>query len=121
MVLGRIHDCIYGAGGPDLRHTPLGERKAKLHSIVRKTLERLLYCEHVEGEGGERPLAYSSELSPSGFTLKLEVSVLLSLESANEPPSQSSWQGGELRDRKLAPRVRLDYLHVTKLPKSGLP
>jgi bifunctional non-homologous end joining protein LigD len=37
--------------GEDLRYAPLGERKHKLRSILPTGSERLLYCDHVAGDG----------------------------------------------------------------------
>lgn len=37
--------------GEDLHYTPLIERKAKLRGIVPQKNDRLLYCDHVLGEG----------------------------------------------------------------------
>ena len=39
-------------GGQDLRRLPLIERKLRLQSVVPKRGERLLYCDHIEGDGG---------------------------------------------------------------------
>ena len=40
-----------GIDGEDLRYSPLIERKARLRSVVPQRRERLLYCDHVEGDG----------------------------------------------------------------------
>jgi bifunctional non-homologous end joining protein LigD len=37
--------------GEDLRHLPLIERKLRLRSVVPRQGERLLYCDHIEGDG----------------------------------------------------------------------
>ncbi len=37
--------------GQDLRYSPLTERKQKLRTILPIASERVLYCDHVEGDG----------------------------------------------------------------------
>src|SRR5207245_10545163 len=37
--------------GEDLRNLPLIERKERLRGLVRIGSERLLYCDHIEGDG----------------------------------------------------------------------
>jgi hypothetical protein len=37
--------------GEDLRYLPLTDRKLRLHSVVPKRGERLLYCDHIEPDG----------------------------------------------------------------------
>ena len=37
--------------GEDLRHLPLIDRKLRLHAVVPKRGERLLYCDHIDGDG----------------------------------------------------------------------
>jgi bifunctional non-homologous end joining protein LigD len=37
--------------GKDLRYSPLTERKTKLRSILPASSERILYCDHIEGDG----------------------------------------------------------------------
>jgi ATP-dependent DNA ligase len=37
--------------GEDLRYLPLVERKLRLHAVVPKHGERLLYCDHIDGDG----------------------------------------------------------------------
>ncbi|PYV82132.1 MAG: hypothetical protein DMG93_12945 [Acidobacteria bacterium] len=37
--------------GDDVRYLPLIDRKQRLHTLVAKQAERLLYCDHVEGDG----------------------------------------------------------------------
>jgi bifunctional non-homologous end joining protein LigD len=37
--------------GEALRYLPLIERKARLRSVVPQRRDRLLYCDHVEGDG----------------------------------------------------------------------
>jgi bifunctional non-homologous end joining protein LigD len=37
--------------GEDLRYLPLIERKLRLHAAVPKRGERLLYCDHIDGDG----------------------------------------------------------------------
>jgi len=42
---------LLSCDGEDLRYFPLSERKHKLRSIVPQQSRRLLYCDHVEGQG----------------------------------------------------------------------
>lgn len=37
--------------GQDLRYSPLTERKHKLRSVLPTDSERILYCDHIEGDG----------------------------------------------------------------------
>jgi bifunctional non-homologous end joining protein LigD len=37
--------------GEDLRYLPLIDRKLRLHAVVPKRGERLLYCDHIDAEG----------------------------------------------------------------------
>ncbi|HYH00331.1 MAG TPA: hypothetical protein VD837_14455, partial [Terriglobales bacterium] len=37
--------------GEDTRYLPLSDRKLRLRSVVPRSGERLLYCDHVEGDG----------------------------------------------------------------------
>jgi bifunctional non-homologous end joining protein LigD len=37
--------------GEDTRYLPLTDRKLRLHAVVPKRGERLLYCDHVKGDG----------------------------------------------------------------------
>jgi bifunctional non-homologous end joining protein LigD len=37
--------------GEDLRYLPLIDRKLRLHAVVPKRGERLLYCDHIDGDG----------------------------------------------------------------------
>jgi hypothetical protein len=37
--------------GEDLRYLPLVDRKLRLHAVVPKRGERLLYCDHIDGDG----------------------------------------------------------------------
>jgi bifunctional non-homologous end joining protein LigD len=37
--------------GEDLRYMPLIDRKLRLHAVVPKRGERLLYCDHIDGDG----------------------------------------------------------------------
>jgi bifunctional non-homologous end joining protein LigD len=37
--------------GEDLRYLPLFDRKLRLHAVVPKRGERLLYCDHIDGDG----------------------------------------------------------------------
>src|SRR5207248_7323497 len=37
--------------GEDVRYLPLTDRKLRLRRVVKKKSERLLYCDHVEGDG----------------------------------------------------------------------
>ena len=37
--------------GEDLRYLPLIDRKPRLHALVPKRSERLLYCDHIDGDG----------------------------------------------------------------------
>jgi bifunctional non-homologous end joining protein LigD len=37
--------------GEDLRYLPLIDRKLRLHALVPKRGERLLYCDHIKGDG----------------------------------------------------------------------
>jgi bifunctional non-homologous end joining protein LigD len=39
------------SNGEDTRYLPLSDRKQRLRRVVRKHSERLLYCDHVEGDG----------------------------------------------------------------------
>jgi bifunctional non-homologous end joining protein LigD len=39
------------ANGEDLRYLPLVERKLRLRAVVPKRGERLLYCDHIDGDG----------------------------------------------------------------------
>jgi bifunctional non-homologous end joining protein LigD len=43
-------DLLY-SNGEDLRYLPLADRKHRLHGLVPTNVERLLYCDHVEGMG----------------------------------------------------------------------
>jgi hypothetical protein len=55
--------------GEDLRYLPLIDRKRRLHSVVRNGGDRLLYCDHVEHDGGgcsgRLVTSTSKESSPS--------------------------------------------------------
>lgn len=37
--------------GEDLRYLPLTDRKRRLHAVVPRQSERLLYCDHIDGDG----------------------------------------------------------------------
>jgi bifunctional non-homologous end joining protein LigD len=37
--------------GEDLRYLPLIDRKLRLHAVIPKRSERLLYCDHIDGDG----------------------------------------------------------------------
>lgn len=37
--------------GEDVRYLPLSDRKLRLRAVVPKRSERLLYCDHIEGDG----------------------------------------------------------------------
>jgi hypothetical protein len=37
--------------GEDVRYLPLCDRKLRLRAVVPKSGERLLYCDHIEGDG----------------------------------------------------------------------
>jgi bifunctional non-homologous end joining protein LigD len=37
--------------GEDVRYLPLIDRKLRLHAVVSKRGERLLYCDHIDGDG----------------------------------------------------------------------
>jgi bifunctional non-homologous end joining protein LigD len=37
--------------GEDLRYLPLVDRKLRLHAVVPKRGQRLLYCDHIDGDG----------------------------------------------------------------------
>jgi bifunctional non-homologous end joining protein LigD len=39
------------SNGEDLRYLPLTERKLRLHAAVPRQSERLLYCDHIDGDG----------------------------------------------------------------------
>ena len=39
--------------GEDLRYLPLIDRKLRLHAVVPKRGERILYCDHIDGDGEE--------------------------------------------------------------------
>jgi bifunctional non-homologous end joining protein LigD len=39
--------------GEDLRYLPLVDRKLRLHSVIPKRGERLLYCDHIDSHGEE--------------------------------------------------------------------
>jgi len=45
--------CADSENGEDLRYLPLIDRKLRLHAVVPKCGERLLYCDHIEGDGEE--------------------------------------------------------------------
>lgn len=83
--------------GQDLRYTPLIERKHQLRSILRTGSERLLYCDHIEGDGETLfQLACDSDLE--GIVAKRKFDPYLSdqarwLKIRNT--SYSQWHGRE--------------------------
>ena len=56
-MLFRRHPCVFIAfdllylNGKDLRILPLIERKATLKKLLRRKRSRILYLDHVEGDG----------------------------------------------------------------------
>lgn len=60
--------------GDHLRYLPLIDRKLRLHAVVPKCGERLLYCDHIDGDG-EEPFRLAcqndlEELSRSGSPIR---------------------------------------------------
>jgi bifunctional non-homologous end joining protein LigD len=83
--------------GEDLRYLPLIDRKLRLHAVVPKRGERLLYCDHIDGEGeGLFRLACENDLE--GVVAKRKSDPYLPdhaswLKIRNQ--SYSQWQGRE--------------------------
>lgn len=78
--------------GEDLRYLPLIERKSRLRSVVPKRGERLLYCDHIEGDG-EGLFRLACEHDLEGFVAKRKHSPYL-------PQEPSCWL--KIRNRKYS-------------------
>jgi bifunctional non-homologous end joining protein LigD len=76
-----VFDLLW-CDGQDLRYSPLTERKHRLRSILPTSSERVLYCDHVEGDGeGLFRLACNHDLE--GIIAKRKYDPYL--------PDQASW------------------------------
>ena len=90
--------------GQDLRYSPLTERKHKLRSILPLYSNRMLYCDHVEGDG-EGLFRLACENDVEGIVAKRKFDPYLPdlaswLKIRN--PNYSQWESREeLFDREL--------------------
>jgi bifunctional non-homologous end joining protein LigD len=98
--------------GEDLRYLPLIDRKLRLHAVVPKHCERLLFCDHVDQDGdGLFRLACEQDLE--GIVAKRKSDPYLAeharwLKIRNQAYSQ--WVGREElfeRERQVEPDTRL--------------
>jgi ATP-dependent DNA ligase len=98
--------------GEDLRHLPLFERKSRLRSVMPRGSERLLYCDHVEGDG-EGLFRLACEHDLEGVVAKHKYSAYLT--DANPTwfkirnRSYSQWVGREElfeREREVSPDLQ---------------
>ena len=55
--------------GDDLRYLPLIDRKLRLHAVVPKCGERLLYCDHIDGDS-EEPFRLACQNDLEGIVAK---------------------------------------------------
>ena len=96
--------------GEDLRYLPLSDRKLRLRRVVPKRGERLLYCDHVEGDG-EGLFRLACEHDLEGIVAKRKSDPYL-VEHASwlkvRNHSYSQWAGREElfeRERQREPDV----------------
>ena len=96
--------------GQDLRFSPLTERKQKLRTIVPTASERILYCDHVEGDGESLfQLACDSDLE--GIVAKRKFDPYIEKQASwlkIRNTSYSQWEGREElfeRERESDPDV----------------
>jgi bifunctional non-homologous end joining protein LigD len=98
--------------GEDLRYLPLIDRKLRLHAVVPKCGERLLYCDHIEGDG-EELFRLACEHDLEGIVAKRKFDPYLP-EQANllkiRNRKYSQWVGREElfeRERETSPDLAL--------------
>ncbi len=98
--------------GQDLRYSPLTERKQRLRTIVPTGSERVLYCDHVEGDGESLfQLACDSDLE--GIVAKRKFDPYIEKQASwlkIRNTSYSQWEGREElfeRERESDPDVSL--------------
>jgi bifunctional non-homologous end joining protein LigD len=102
--------------GEDVRYLPLSDRKLRLRRVLKKKSERLLYCDHVEGDG-EGLFRLACERDLEGIVAKHKSEPYLA-DHANwlkiRNPNYSQWVGREElfeRERNEEPaasRCKLD-------------
>jgi bifunctional non-homologous end joining protein LigD len=98
--------------GEDTRYLPLCDRKLRLRSAVPKSGERLLYCDHIDGDGeGLFGLACENDLE--GIVAKRKTDPYLSEHAAwmkIRNQNYSQWIGREElfeRERAIEPEFQL--------------
>ena len=98
--------------GQDLRFSPLTERKQKLRTILPTGSERVLYCDHVEGEGESLfQLACDNDLE--GVVAKRKFDPYIEKQASwlkIRNTSYSQWEGREQffeRERESDPDLSL--------------
>jgi len=84
--------------GEDLRYLPLIERKLRLRTVVPHRGERLLYCDHIEGDG-EGLFRLACEHDLEGIIAKWKQGTYLPQEPSSwvkiRNRSYSQWVGRE--------------------------
>ena len=82
---------LLSCDGEDLRYLPLSERKHKLQGAVPQQGKRLLYCDHVEGQG-ERLFQLACKRDLEGIVAKRKFDPYL--------PDNAKWY--KIRNRKYS-------------------
>src|SRR5579864_4477158 len=98
--------------GQDLRYSPLTERKQKLRTILPTGSDRVLYCDHVEGDGeGLFQVACDNDLE--GIVAKCKFDPYIEKQASwlkIRNTSYSQWEGREElfeRERESDPDLSL--------------
>lgn len=86
--------------GEDLRYLPLCDRKLRLRAVVANKGERLLYCDHIEGEG-EGLFSLACEHDLEGIVAKHKYSPYL-------PDRETTWM--KIRNRSYSQWVGREEL-----------
>lgn len=98
--------------GQDLRYSPLTERKQKLRTILPTGSERVLYCDHVEGDG-ERLFQLACESDLEGIVAKRKFDPYIEKQASwlqIRNTMYSQWEGREElfeRERESDPDLSL--------------
>jgi bifunctional non-homologous end joining protein LigD len=93
-------DLLWADDGDDLRYLPLIDRKLRLRSVVPNHGERLLYCDHVDGDG-EKLFRLAVEHDLEGVVAKWKSGPYL-------PQEPSSWV--KIRNRRYSQWVGREEL-----------